>query len=93
MPKITFPSTGQEFEVEAGTSLLDFCQSHDTPVPFGCTSGSCGTCCAIVEAAPGALNDADEDEREMLEHMTDDPKARLCCLLTVQGDISVTPLQ
>ena len=92
MPKITFPSTGQEYEVEAGTPLLDFCQENDTPVPFGCTSGACGTCCSVVEAAPGALDDPDEDEREMLEHMTDKEGARLCCLLKVNGDIKVTPV-
>jgi len=92
MPKITFPSTGKEFEVDAGTSLLDFCQSNDTPVSFGCTSGACGTCCSIVEAAPGAIADADEDELELIEHTTDEKGARLCCLLTVNGDIKVTPL-
>lgn len=92
MPKITFPSTGASYEVEAGTSLLDFCQSHDTPVNFGCTAGACGTCASIVEAADGAVQAADEDELELLEHTTDEKGARLCCLLKVSGDISVTPL-
>lgn len=92
MPKITFTETGKSFDVEAGTSLLDFCQANDTPVNFGCTAGACGTCASLVEAAEGAVNPADEDEMEMLEHTTDEKTARLCCLLTVNGDITVGPI-
>ena len=92
MPKITFPSTGTSFDIEAGAPFLDFIQSNDTPIPLGCTNGACGTCAAIVECADGAVQAAESDETEMLEHSTDNPKARLCCLLKVSGDITVTPL-
>ncbi|MFT7485661.1 MAG: ferredoxin [Candidatus Paceibacteria bacterium] len=92
MPKITFPSTGKSYDVEAGTSLLDFCQANDTPVNFGCTTGACGTCTSVVEGAEGAVQAADEDEEELLGHTTDKPGARLCCLLKVDGDVSVTPI-
>jgi adenylate cyclase len=92
MPKITFPSTDQSYEVEAGTSMLDFCQSNDTPVPFGCTTGACGTCASVMVAEDGALNPADEDEVELLEHTTDAPGARLACQVTINGDVTVTPV-
>jgi ferredoxin len=92
MPKITFPSTGASFEVEAGASLLEFIQSNDTPIPLGCTSGACGTCIAVIECEDGALEPADEDELEMIEHSTDNPGARLCCLMKVSGDVSISTL-
>jgi len=92
MPKITFSATGQTYEVESGISLLEFCQSNDTPVNFGCSAGNCGTCASKIESAEGAVNPADDDEKGTLEHSTDDENARLCCLVTVLGDITVGPL-
>ena len=92
MAKITFPSTGQTYEVPEGTPLLDFCQTNDTPVPFGCTTGACGTCTCVMEYAPGAIAEADEDERELLEHTTDKEGARLACQAVVNGDVSITPI-
>jgi ferredoxin len=92
MPKLTFPSTGKTYEVPAGTPLLEFCQSHDTPVVFGCTAGACGTCCSVMVFEEGALPEADEDELELVEHTTDKPGARLACIAIVNGDISITPI-
>ena len=92
MPKITFSATGASFDVDTGASLLDFCQSNDTPVNFGCTSGACGTCASTIDGDESSMNPADEDEKEMLEHTTDLKNARLCCLVTVSGDITVGPI-
>lgn len=92
MPKLTFPSTGQTFEVEAGTPLLDFCQSNDTPVNFGCTTGACGTCTSVMVYEEGAIAEMDDDERELLELTTDKPGARLACICVVNGDLSVDPI-
>lgn len=92
MPKITFPSTGQSYDVDAGTSMLDFCQSHENPVPFGCTTGACGTCACVMVGENGAICEADEDELELLEHTTDKPGARLACQVTISGDVAVTPV-
>ncbi|MFT7667594.1 MAG: ferredoxin [Planctomycetota bacterium] len=92
MPKITFPSAGTSFDVPAGTSLLDFCQSNDTPVDFGCTTGACGTCTSVIIGEAGSVPEADEDEVEMLELTTDKPNARLVCLCSVNGDITVEPI-
>jgi ferredoxin len=92
MPKITFPTTGAAHDVEAGSDLLDFLQSNDSPISLGCTSGACGTCTAIVECEEGAVQALTTDEEELLEHTTDAPNARLCCQLKVNGDISISPL-
>ncbi len=92
MPKISFPSTGASYEVPAGTPMLDFCQTNETPVNFGCTMGSCGTCASVIECEEGAIEAASEDEVELLELTTDKPGARLVCLCIANGDLSIDPV-
>ena len=65
MPKITFLKTGQTFEVPAGTRFLEFCQENDAPHDFGCTVGSCGTCCCVLTEGAGEVNEINDEEREM----------------------------
>ncbi|MCB9913668.1 MAG: (2Fe-2S)-binding protein [Planctomycetes bacterium] len=91
MPKITFSTTGQTYEVAEGTAFLDFCQEHDAPHAFGCTVGSCGTCVCVVEAAAGSVNAASTDELDTLEMCTDAAGARLGCQLKVHGDVTIKP--
>jgi len=91
MPRITFSKTGQVFEVPPGTSLLEFCQANETPQDFGCTVGSCGTCCVVVERGAETLNPITEDERETIEMCTDESGARLGCQLRIQGDVTLRP--
>lgn len=89
MPKITFVDSGQTFEVEAGTSFLEFCQSNGAPHEFGCTVGSCGTCRCVLTEGAGNVNAITDEERETVEMCTDAEGARLGCQLVVNGDISV----
>ena len=93
MPTITFQKTGQTFEVEAGTSFLEFCQENDVPQDFGCTVGSCGTCRVVLEAGADQVNPATEDEKDTVEMCTDEEGARLGCQLTVNGDITLRPAE
>lgn len=93
MPTITFAKTGQTYEVEPGTSFLEFCQSNDAPHSFGCTVGSCGTCVCVVEGAAGAVNERDDEEGETVEMCTDVASARLGCQLVVNGDITIKPTE
>lgn len=37
-------STGQQFPVEANTSVLDTLLANGISIPFSCTEGTCGTC-------------------------------------------------
>lgn len=92
MPKITFAKTGQTYTVAPGTSFLEFCQENDAPHDFGCTVGSCGTCVCVIEAAPGAVNERGDEERETVEMCTHVATARLGCQLVVKGDITVKPI-
>ena len=91
MPIITFQKTGQTFEVEAGTSFLDFCQTNDAPHEFGCTVGSCGTCCLVLEAGADNIQPINDEERETVEMCTDEVGARLGCQMKVNGDIKLRP--
>jgi adenylate cyclase len=89
MPRITFSANGQTLDVEMGASMLEACQSTDTPIPFGCTVGSCGTCAIVLEAGAENTSEQDEEERETLEMVTDAEGARLACQIRVQGDLTV----
>ena len=91
MPKITFLKTGETHEVEAGASFLDHCQSNNAPADFGCTVGSCGTCCIVITEGADQVNAPDDEELETVEMATGEEGARLGCRLVVNGDISVRP--
>ena len=91
MPKITFLKTGEAFDVPAGTSFLEFCQTHDAPHEFGCTVGSCGTCVLVLEQGATNVNPISSEELETVEMCTSVSGARLGCQLKVQGDIALRP--
>lgn len=91
MAKITFVKTGETHEVEPGTSFLDHCQANNAPTDFGCTVGSCGTCCIVIEQGIENVNPADDEELETVEMCTDEAGARLGCRIVVNGDITVRP--
>ena len=45
-----------------------------------------------AEAAPGAVEPPDEDEREVLDiYAHGDPSARLACQLACTGEVHLTP--
>jgi len=92
MPRITFLPTGATYEVAAGTRYYDFCQEQDVPHPFGCTVGSCGTCCSIVTGGAEQLDPPSRDELDTLELCTNEKGARLGCQLFVRGDLAIKPV-
>ena len=93
MPTITFSKTGDTFEVPAGTRLLDYAQANETPQAFGCTVGSCGTCCVVVEAGAEHLNAAEDEEMETVEMCTSEDNARLGCQMVIGGDVTLRPAE
>ena len=93
MPKLTYLPTGASFEVPAGTRYMDLCQKEDLPQPFGCTVGSCGTCCLVVEKGLESCEPMSEDERDTVTMCTDEKNARLGCQLVIQGDLALRPIE
>lgn len=79
MPTLRIEPNGETFEVLAGTPLLDYCQSNNVPIDFGCTVGSCGTCRVVVVEGADALAPISDEERETVEMCTDESGVRLTC--------------
>lgn len=91
MPTLTYSKTGDTFEVPAGTILLDFAQANETPQAFGCTVGSCGTCCVVVEAGMENIQASEDEEMETVEMCTSEANARLGCKMVISGDVTLRP--
>lgn len=92
MAKLTYLPTGKTYEVAEGTSFLDLCQQEGLPHDFGCTVGSCGTCRCVVEEGAENVNAPTDEERDTLEMCTDVEGARLGCVLVINGDVSIRPV-
>ncbi|MFH0944147.1 MAG: 2Fe-2S iron-sulfur cluster-binding protein [Planctomycetota bacterium] len=89
MPKITFAANGQVADVPLGTRVLDYCESNETPLAFGCLSGKCGTCVVEVLEGGESLDPRNEDERETLEMHDGTEGCRLACQIKVNGDLTL----
>jgi ferredoxin len=57
-----------------------------SPIPFSCRSANCGTCRVDVLEGGSGLEDAREDEREVLALLGDDAhERRLACQARVRS--------
>jgi len=92
MPKVTFLVNGAVFEAAPGETFLDLCQQNHTPHDFGCTVGSCGTCCLTLESGAENVDPPTDEELETVEMRTSVKGARLGCQLVIRGDIAVKPV-
>jgi len=93
MPTLTLADTGDQYEVPAGTSLIEFAQEKGLSLQFGCTMGSCGVCCVVVEAGMDHLNAISDVEEETTEMVTNLDNARLACQLVIEGDVTLRPAE
>lgn len=82
-------NTEQTLEVREGVELSKELDATNSPILFGCRTGICGTCLLMVEEGSENTNEASSDEKEFLEIVTDDPRARLGCLLKCHGTVKV----
>lgn len=83
----TFPAV----RLEAGASLSEELDIHNSPVLFGCRTGICGTC--LVTAEPLFADEITEDEQEILDVYAPGKKnVRLACQMRLQGSVSLRPL-
>jgi vanillate O-demethylase ferredoxin subunit len=73
--EVVLERSGKTLVVEPGQTILDVLISHNIPVPFSCTEGTCGTCeTGVIEGRP--------DHRDMI--LTDEERAEsktmmVCC--------------
>ena len=79
---ITESNVGRIVEIDAedGAKLVDLCDDHYAPIPFSCRSASCGTCRIHVLEGAEFLEDAQQDELELLDVFNlKPPFVRLTC--------------
>jgi len=82
MAKIIYE--GDEYEVNDGDSIQDVCE--EAGLPFGCTTGICGTCMLEVEEGMENLTLLTQEEKDMEL----DPNVRLACQCKIkQGTIKI----
>ena len=85
---IAFPgSRHATVRVPAGCELAEHLDVHNAPVLFGCRTGLCATCAAVVQ---GDLPTPDAEEQEVLDiEWGGVAGARLLCQLRPHADLSV----
>ncbi|MEJ2576684.1 MAG: ISC system 2Fe-2S type ferredoxin [Gammaproteobacteria bacterium] len=72
---------GAVIEVEPGVSLCDAALAHGIEIEHACEkSCACTTCHVIVREGFDSLNDADDDEEDLLDKAWGlEPESRLSC--------------
>ncbi len=91
MPLITFRNDGLTVEAEPGTTLSLVAFRGESDLPFGCRSGTCGTCVlTVVEGAEG-LDEPGFVEADTLAVCGEtEPGRRLGCQIIVRdADLAV----
>lgn len=85
---VHFPGTRfASVQVPEGAELARFLDVHNAPVLFGCRTGVCGTCAAVVAGDTAPVSD---DEREVLDIEWEGVAgARLVCQLRPRADLTV----
>ena len=74
-------------DVKEGTCLSEFLDIHNSPVLFGCRTGLCGTCAAVIR---GDLPKPSPDELEVLDATVPGIEgARLLCQLHAHGEWTI----
>lgn len=79
---------GQVVEVEPGTTVLDACLANGIELEHACEkSCACTTCHVIVREGFDSLDEATEDEDDMLDKAWGlEPESRLSCQAVVADE-------
>lgn len=80
MPKLIFENSGEERELEEGSSIQEVCE--EAGVPFACTEGVCGTC--VIEVVEGGENLSEYTEEES-DFLGEQAHERLACQCKLNG--------
>ena len=89
MPKITFLPSGETLEAPLNSPLLDVCEENNSPILFGCAAGACGSCRIRVIENIQHLSAITEEEFSFLSTLTCDPRERLACQCSLEGDVTI----
>lgn len=91
MPKVHFLPIDKVVEVSPGTAILDAALNNNIQLDHNCGGNcACSTCHVIIESGIETLNEASEDEIDMLDEVeTLQPTSRLACQCLVTSDLTV----
>lgn len=79
---------GKEISVEPGTSILNAALQNDIPIEHACEKAcACTTCHVIIREGFDSLNEATDDEDDMLDKAWGlEPDSRLSCQAIVADE-------
>lgn len=83
---VTIKSSGNQFQVESGESILDAALRQGVTLPYGCRGGSCGACCGSVVAGAFDYPDGLPDGISEVSH--EQGKA-LFCQARCRSDLTI----
>lgn len=90
MAQVTNQSTGSSAQCTDGDDLRQVAEEKGLDIPFGCGSGTCGTCLINITSGKDNLSEMTEQEEFTLEAfgVETDGETRLACQCKVSGDVS-----
>lgn len=90
LPHVELCPEGTVIEAEPGTTICDTLLANDIDIEHACEkSCACTTCHVIVREGFNSLNEATEDEEDLLDKAWGlEPQSRLSC----QAKVGDTPL-
>lgn len=84
MPRVTFEDLGASVIADAGSTLLEVCDSHGLPMETSCGGfAACNSC--RLRLVSGELSPLDASEAPFLDR----PDQRLGCQARVVGDVTL----
>jgi len=92
LPHAEYCPQGAELQVPAGTSICEALLDNDIKIEHACDmSCACTTCHVIVRAGFNSLNEAEEEEEDLLDRAWGlEPLSRLSCqAIMAQEDVTV----
>ena len=82
-------SSGKQFDIQPGSSLLDAIEAAELPIMSGCRMGMCGSDPVVITDGLDNLEPPEENELTTLRRLGLEGKARLACCCKPKGEISI----
>jgi len=92
LPHAEYCPQGTEIEAPAGTSICEALLDNHIPIEHACEmSCACTTCHGIVREGFNSLNEAEENEEDLLDRAWGlEPQSRLSCqAILAQKDLTI----
>ena len=92
LPHHEYCPEGAEISASAGTSICEALLEHDIKIEHACDmSCACTTCHVIVRQGYEILNEAEEEEEDLLDRAWGlEPQSRLSCqAILAQQDVTI----